>query len=158
MSTSIERYTTSKLILKDDEAVSHIKRLMELLEEESNLHSGSFSSNFHIKLMHYGDKAYKFIVDGLLNSGPELKLSAVYPGLESDGQPSSGEDEESGKMVDLFLEIQKNLAEDSWFFVENHSVEETFFSSSIFFYHQDGRKESVHSHDIKKSILNKLEI
>lgn len=158
MSTSIERYTTSKLILKDDEAVSHIKRLMELLKEESNLHSGSFSSNFYIELMHYGDRAYKFIVDGLLDSGPELKLSAVYPEPESDGRISSGEDEESGEVVDLFLEIQKNLAEDSWFFVESHSVEQAFFSSSIFFYHQDGRKESVHSHDIKKSILNKLEI
>jgi len=158
MSTSVERYTTSKLILRDDEAVNHIKMLVGLLEEESNLHSGHFSSSFYIELMHYGDRAYKFIIDGLLDSGPELKLSAVYPGLEADNQSSSGEDEESGEMVDLFLEIQKNLAEDSWFFVENHSVEKNFFSSSIFFYHQDGRKESVHSHDIKKSILRKLEI
>jgi hypothetical protein len=158
MSTSTERYTTSKLILRDDEAVSYIKMLVGLLEEESNLHSGHFSSSFYIEFIPYGDRAYKFIIDGLLDSGPELKLSAVYPGLEADNQSSSGEDEESGEMVDLFLEIQKNLAEDSWFFVENHSVEKNFFSSSIFFYHQDGRKESIHSHDIKKSILRKLEI
>ena len=145
MSVTVDRYTTSKFILKDENAVEHIKMLVDLLQDESNLSMGYvFKEEYYAKLISYGNNTYKFQADGYADSGPELRYSAVYGSSED-------EEDEDGDIyydpISIFDEIQKNIKEETWFFVENHSVEKTYFSSYITFYHQDGRTLGKSSYD-----------
>jgi hypothetical protein len=156
MSVTVDRYATSKFILKDDAAVDHIKKIVDLLKLGQYLHTGYLSSDNHISLYEYGDRTYKFIGDGFCDSGPEIRASALS---ESDGEdqeyyePEDEEDYYEEDPISLFEEIQRNLAKGTWFFVENHAVEKSYFSSHITFYHQNGKTDYRHSYDLKKQIL-----
>lgn len=158
MSVSVDRYTTSKFILKDDAAVEHIKRLVGLMRDESNLSSGYLRSDSYIELYEYGDRAFKFVGDGFMDSSPELRYYAVKGW---DGERTEDEkynDDENYEPISFFSEIQENLAEDGWFFVENHTAEKSYFSSQISLYHQNGKSDYSCSYEIKKEMLKKLSI
>jgi hypothetical protein len=154
MSCSIDRFTTTKFILKDDAAVNYIKSLVHLMQDENNLFNGYQANNFSAELTQCGERTFKFIADGFADSGPELRHSSVYNSETTDAEYS--DDNESP--VFLFCEIQKNLAEGVWFFVENHTSEKSLLSSSVSLYHQDGRVEGTSSYESKKSILTKLKL
>jgi hypothetical protein len=154
MSCSIDRFATTKFILKDDAAVNYIKSLVYLMQDENNLFNGYQMSDFSAELIQCGERTFKFVADGFADSGPELRHSSVYNSETTDAEYS--DDNESP--VFLFYEIQKNLAEGVWFFVENHTSEKSLLSSSISLYHQDGRVEGTSSYESKKSILTKLKL
>jgi len=155
MSCSIDRFATTKFILRDDAAVNYIKNLVALMQDENNLFNGYQMSDFSAELIQCGERTFKFVADGFADSGPELRHSSVYSEpITFDAEYS--DDNESP--VFLFYEIQKNLAEGVWFFVENHTSEKSLLSSSISLYHQDGRVEGTSSYESKKSILTKLKL
>jgi hypothetical protein len=154
MSCSIDRFATTKFILKDDAAVNYIKSLVHLMQDENNLFNGYQTNNFSAELTQCGERTFKFVADGFADSGPELRHSSVYNSETTDAEYS--DDNESP--VFLFYEIQKNLAEGVWFFVENHTSEKSLLSSSVSLYHQDGRVEGTSSYESKKSILTKLKL
>jgi hypothetical protein len=154
MSCSIDRFATTKFILKDDAAVNYIKSLVYLMQDENNLFNGYQANNFSAELIQCGERTFKFVADGFADSGPELRHSSVYNSETTDAEYS--DDNESP--VFLFYEIQKNLAEGVWFFVENHTSEKSLLSSSVSLYHQDGRVEGTSSYESKKSILTKLKL
>jgi hypothetical protein len=160
MSVTVDRYTTSKFILKDDAAVEHIKKIVDLLAAGESLQSGYLSSDSYISLYEYGDRTFKFVGHGFCDSGPEIRASALS---ESDEDSDESEEEEEDYYeedpISLFDEIQSNLVEGTWFFVENHAVEKSYFSSHITFYHQNGKTDYRHSYDLKKQILadNKID-
>ena len=162
MSVTVDRYTTSKFMLKDDAAVEHIKKIVNLLNK-GYLHSGYLSSDNYIDLYEYGDRTFKFIGHGFCDSGPEVRASALEKSEEEEYDEDSEEEEEDESWyedpISLFDEIQKNLVEGTWFFVENHAVEKSYFSSHIAFYHQNGKTDYRHSYDLKKKILedNKID-
>jgi hypothetical protein len=151
MSVTVDRYTTSKFVLKDDAAVEHIKKIVSLISK-GNLHCGYLSSDSYVDLYEYGNRTFKFVGHGFCDSGPEIRASA----LEESEEEEYEEDDESGEE---FEEIQKNLVEGTWFFVENHAVEKSYFSSHVAFYHQNGKTDYRHSYDLKKQILadNKID-
>ena len=160
MSVTVDRYTTSKFMLKDDTAVEHIKKIVNLLSK-GYLHSGYLSSDNYIDLYDYGDRTFKFIGHGFCDSGPEVRASALEKSEEEEYDEDEEEEDESWyeDPISLFDEIQKNLVEGTWFFVENHAVEKSYFSSHIAFYHQNGKTDYRHSYDLKKKILedNKID-
>lgn len=165
MSVTVDRYTTSKFILKDDAAVEHIKKIVSLLSK-GYLHSGYLSSDNYIDLYEYGDRTFKFIGHGFCDSGPEVRASALEESEEEEEYDDDSEEEEEEDEdyydedpISLFDEIQKNLVEGTWFFVENHAVEKSYFSSYVAFYHQNGKTDYRHSYDLKKKILadNKID-
>lgn len=165
MSVTVDRYTTSKFILNDDDSVAYIQKLVELLQEEGNLQSGYLTDDAYIKLYDCGNRTFKFIGDGFCDSGPEIRASALSEESseeeldeESDEENEDYYDDESDP-ISLFDEIQRNLAEGTWFFVENHAVEKSYFSSYIAFYHQNGKTDYRHSYELKKKILedNKID-
>ena len=159
MSVTVDDYTTSKFILKDDAAVAYIQRLVDLLQDESALSSGYLSSDAYIDLIDYGDRAFKFVGRGFMDSGPELRYSAVNKVEEESEEGDEDEDyEDDYDPIYLFSEIQANLAEGGWFFVENHASEKSYFSSRISLYHQNGKAEYSDSYEIKKEMLKKLGI
>jgi hypothetical protein len=153
MSVTVDRYTTSKFILKDDAAVEYINKIVDLLAEEGNLQSGYLASDAYIKLYEYGDRTFKFVGDGFCDSGPEIRASALNEEASEEESEEEDEDYYEEDPISLFDEIQKNLAEGTWFFVENHAVEKSYFSSHIAFYHQNGKTDYRHSYDLKKQIL-----
>lgn len=157
MSIQVDRYTTSKFILKDDAAVEHIKKIVEIISS-GNLSCGYLSDNAYIKLYEYGDRTFKFIGDGFCDSGPEIRPSALS---ESDEEYEDEEEEDyyDEDPISLFDEIQSNLVEGTWFFVESHGVEKSYFSSYVALYHQNGKTDYRHSHDLKRQILqdNKID-
>ena len=163
MSVTVDRYTTSKFILKDDAAVDHIKKIVDLLAAGESLQSGYLSSDSYISLYEYGDRTFKFVGHGFCDSGPEIRASALSESDEEDEDSDESEEEEEDYYeedpVSLFEEIQRNLAEGTWFFVENHAVEKSYFSSHIAFYHQNGKTDYRHSYDLKRKILedNKID-
>ena len=157
MSIQVDRYTTSKFVLKDDAAVEHIKKIVEIISS-GNLSCGYLSDNAYIKLYEYGDRTFKFIGDGFCDSGPEIRPSALS---ESDEEYEDEEEEDyyDEDPISLFDEIQSNLVEGTWFFVESHGVEKSYFSSYVALYHQNGKTDYRHSHDLKRQILqdNKID-
>lgn len=162
MSVTVDRYTTSKFILKDDAAVEHIKKIVDIISK-GNLHCGYLSSDSYIDLYEYENRTFKFVGHGFCDSGPEIRASALeeYEEEEYEEEDDSEEEEEYWEEdpISLFEEIQKNLAEGTWFFVENHAVEKSYFSSHVAFYHQNGKTDYRHSYDLKKQILadNKID-
>jgi len=158
MSVLADRYTTSKFILKDDESEKYIKDLVNLLQDESNLSSGYTFKDYYAKLINYGDKIYKFTAGGYADSGPELKYSAIHKSDNNLNQNDEDENFDEVNSISLFDEIQKNIAKDTWFFVENHCIDHSYFSSYVSFYHQDGRVASRYSDESKKEILKSMKI
>jgi len=158
MSVQVDRYTTSKFILKDDAAVEYIKKIVDIISD-GNISSGYLSDDAYIKLYEYGDRTFKFIGDGFCDSGPEIRPSALRESEEvfdEEEEEESEEDDEWGEdPIQLFDEIQANLAEGTWFFVESHGVEKSYFSSYIAFYHQNGKTDYHYSFDAKRQILQK---
>lgn len=154
MPVSVDRYSTSKFILKDDEAVRHIKNLVRLLQHESNLSSGFLMEESYVKLLRYGDRTFKFMAGGYANSNLELRYSSIH-NMKNEILEDDDPDYNS---VSLFSEIQKNLQEGAWFFVENHSIEDYDLSSYIAIYHQDGRVVYRSSYDSKIDILKSINL
>ena len=162
MSLLVDRYVTSKFILKDNESVIYIKKLVDLLQKEENLSMGYISKEDYSAILHeYGNKTFKFTASGYIGSGPELKYSVVYGYKNNqnitDDKNLLGKDLNHNSIC-LFSEIQKNLQEGSWFFVENHCVEKCYLNSYIALYHQDGRVKIKNSYDSKIEILTSLNI
>jgi hypothetical protein len=157
MSLLVDRYVTSKFILKDNESVAYIKKLVNLLQNEENLSIGYISKDdYSAVLYEYGDKTFKFVAGGYIDSGPELKYSAIYKSnIDQKNIFNPNIDNDS---ICLFLEIQKNLQEGTWFFVENHCVEKKYLNSYIALYHQDGRIKFKNSHDSKVEMLQSFNI
>lgn len=166
MSVSVDRFTTSKFILKDDEAVAHIKKLVDLLQDEENLSMGyTFKEDYYASLYEYGNRTFKFVSGGYADSGPELRYSVVYGSRANSDENFDDEELEDELEEDLnndpvciFSEIQKNLQDNTWFFVENHCIEKSYLTSYVALYHQDGRTKYKHSHDSKLEILKSLNI
>jgi hypothetical protein len=154
MPVSVDRYSTSKFILKDDEAVGHIKSLVRLLQHESNLSSGFLMEESYAKLLQCGDRTFKFMAGGYANSNLELRYSSIH-NMKNEILEDDDPDYNS---VSLFSEIQKNLQEGAWFFVENHSIEDYDLSSYIAIYHQDGRVVYRSSYDSKIDILKSINL
>lgn len=158
MTVSIDRYSTSKFILKDDKAVEYIKFLVELTNDNSNLVTGKLNKEIGCsKLIHYKDRAYQYFGDGFINSSPELKNNSILSSKDLKIDDKIDEDDYDNG-ISLFVEIQKNLEVDGWFFVDNHTISETTLSNSILFYHQDGRVFYYDSYGIKKDLIYKEQI
>ena len=160
MSVTVDRYTTSKFILRDDAAVEYIKKVVDIISS-GDVSCGYLSSDSYISLYEYGDRTFKFVGHGFCDSGPEIRASALSESAEEDEGSDESEEEDyyEEDPISLFDEIQSNLAEGTWFFVENHAVEKSYFSSHIAFYHQNGKTDYRHSYDLKKQILadNKID-
>ena len=154
MSIQVDRYTTSKFILKDDAAVEHIKKIVDVISS-GNLSCGYLSNDAYISLYEYGDRTFKFVGHGFCDSGPEIRPSALAESDESDEESEDEEEEDyyDEDPISLFDEIQSNLAEGTWFFVESHGVEKSYFSSYVALYHQNGKTDYRHSHDLKMQVL-----
>lgn len=158
MSVTVDRYTTTKFVLKDDAAVEHIKKIVSIISK-GNLHCGYLSSDSYVDLYEYGNRTFKFVGHGFCDSGPEIRASALEESEEEYEEDDELEEEDwDEEPISLFEEIQKNLAEETWFFVENHAVEKSYFSSHIAFYHQNGKTDYRHSYDLKKQILKENKI
>lgn len=156
MFLQVDRYTTSKFILKDDESVFYIKTLVELLQDHSNLSMGSVIENdYYAKLVQYGDRTFKFISGGYLDSAPELKYFSFNKKKEKDIETN---DEVDHDPICIFSEIQKNLEKGTWFFVENHSIEEYCFSSYIALYSEGGKVVYNNSHQSKIEMLKNMRL
>ena len=150
MSVTVDRFTTSKFILKDDAAVEYIKKIVDVISS-GNVSCGYLSDDAYIKLYEYGDRTFKFIGDGFCDSGPEIQPSVLSEfNVDDEGADDHEYDEDP---IILFDEIQANLESGTWFFVENHAVEKSYFSSYVAFYHQNGKTDYRHSHDLKRQIL-----
>lgn len=153
MSVTVDSYTTSKFILKDDAAVEYIKKIVSTIAEGNSLQTGYLAKDAYIRLIEYGERSFKFIGDGFMDSCPEIHSSALQEDYDDTDLDEDDEDYSYQDPISLFDEIQKNLEIGSWFFVENHSVEKSYYSSYVALYHQDGTVDYRHSHDLKREML-----
>ena len=169
MGVQVDNYCTTSFVLKDEKAVQYIQKLCELLTDESNLYNGYLSSDAWCSMQQYGKEPNSFIIKtgGYMDSGPELRASVIDRlfGEETEKEELSEEEEElemeqdhERDPVSLWDEIQKNLKEGTWFFVDGYSWDRSNAYTSIHFLHQDGRRKYVASYDIKKKILQDMKI
>jgi len=156
MGVQVDNYCTTSFILKDEEAVKYIKRLCDLLTEEGALYTGYLSSDAWCDLKEYGKQPNCFIVNtgGYMDSYPELRWSAVHGPEDEEFDESDFEKDP----ISLWDEIQKNLKEDSWFFVDGYGWDRSRVFTSVQLYHQDGRRQYVSDYDIKKKILQDMKL
>lgn len=148
MGVSASDYRTSKFTLKDQDAVDHIHRLVELLKDEENHYGGYYFDDHFIDIYKTGDEfTFRIRTGGYADSSPELRRSAVY---ETD------EDDCDDEPVDLFSEIQSNLKEGTYFTsmcCENDKSGMYFY---MYLHHADGRNEYMNSSDVEKELLKKM--
>jgi hypothetical protein len=156
MGVQVDNYCTTSFVLKDEEAAKYIKRLCDLLMEEGALHMGYLSQEAYCDMTEYGKEPNSFIIKtgGYMDSYPELRWSAVH-GPEDEEFDEADFDKDP---ISLWDEIQKNLKEGSWFFVDGYGWDRSHAFTSVQFIHQDGRTKFVSDHDIKKKILQDMKI
>ena len=155
MGVQIDNYCTTSFILRDQRAVDYIQRLCELLNDENNLSSGYLIEGYCN--MHPRSEENSFIIKtgGYADSGPDLSYTAVH-GFDMDSYENEEEQNQFHDSVNLFYEIQKNLKEGTWFFVDGYSWDRAGAYTSVQFYHQDGRTKYVNNFDVKKEILKEM--
>lgn len=167
MGVQVDNYCTTSFVLKDEKAAEYIEKLCELLSDEYNLHNGYLSSDAWCDMHSYGKEPNSFFIKtgGYMDSGPELRASVVDKLFREEEQELSEEEEELEREqdydkdpVNLWYEIQKNLKEGTWFFVDGYSWDRSNAYTSVQFFHQDGRNEYVDNYQVKKKILEDLKI
>jgi hypothetical protein len=158
MGVEVGNYCTTSFILKDAESVEYIKKLCDLLTDETNLSSGYLSDDAYCDLVSYGKEENSFFIKagGFMDAGVDIRYSALHDrqGTEED-EVDEDEDYES---INLWEEIQKHLKEDAWFFVDEFSWGRSYATTSVSFYHQNGKTEYESNYNIKKHILKKMGI
>jgi hypothetical protein len=158
MGVEVGNYCTTSFILKDAESVEYIKKLCDLLTDEANLSSGYLSDDAYCDLVSYGKEENSFFIKagGFMDAGVDIRYSALHDrqGTEED-EVDEDEDYES---INLWEEIQKHLKEDAWFFVDEFSWGRSYATTSVSFYHQNGKTEYESNYNIKKHILKKMGI
>jgi hypothetical protein len=156
MGVQIDNYCTTSFILKDEEAVNYIKKLCNLLIDEDNLQMGYLTQDAYCDMVKYGNEPNSFIIKtgGYCDSYAELRWSTVH-GPEDEELDESDYERDP---VSLWDEIQKNLKEDTWFFVDGYGWDRSHAFTSVQFYHQDGRTKYTSDHDIKKKILQDMKL
>ena len=153
MGVSSSDYRTSEFTLKDQEAVDHIKHLVELLEDEENLYSGYYFDDHFIDMYETGgDFTFKIRTGGYADSSPELRYSAIH-GLTEDDEEYCDDDP-----VDLFTEIQKHLKEGTHFTSRCCENDKSGMYFYMYLYHADGRREFMNSNDMEDVLLKKMAI
>jgi vacuolar-type H+-ATPase subunit I/STV1 len=169
MGVQVDNYCTTSFVLKDEKAVEYIKKLCELLSDESNLYTGYLSSDAWCDMHSYGKEPHSFYIKtgGYMDSGPELRASAIdrlygeateEEEIDEEQEELAREEDNDRDPISLWDEIQKNLKEGTWFFVDGYSWDRSNVYTSVQFFHQDGRNEYVASYDIKKKILKDMKI
>jgi hypothetical protein len=160
MSVQIDNFFTNSFILKDEESVKYIKRLCKLLMEEDNLTSGYLSSSVYCNMFtrsSFEDNSFVISMGGFIDGGPYLLHSSVH-GFDSDKYSKVEEQNEDKDPIYIFEEIQKNLKQGTWFFVDEYSWDKTKAETAVRFFHQDGRTKMISNYDIKKLILKEMRI
>jgi len=156
MGVEVGNYCTTSFILKDAESVEYIKKLCDLLTDETNLSCGYLSDDAYCKFISYGKEENSFFIKagGFMDGSVDIRLSALddRQGTEEE-QLDENEDEES---INLWSEVQKHLKEGAWFFVDEYSWGRSYATTSVSFYHQNGKTEYVSDYNIKKDILKKM--
>ena len=150
MGVSSSDYRTSEFTLKDQDAVDHIKHLVELLEDEDNHYGGYYFDDHFIDMYETGseDFTFKIRTGGYADSSPELRRSAVY----------EGEDEYDDDPIDLFTEIQNNLKEGTHYTSRCCENDKSGMYFYMYLYHADGRREFMSSNDMEDVLLKKMGI
>jgi len=149
MGVSSSDYTTSKFTLRDQEAVDHIQRLVELLRDEENHYGGYYFDNHYIDMYESGgDLTFKIQTGGYADSSPELLRSAV----------DETEEEDYGDPVSLFEEIQRNLKEGTYYAVMCSESDKSGLYYYTHLFHADGRTEFMSSHNVEDLLLKKMGI
>ena len=166
MGVEVGNYCTTSFILKDAESVKYIEKLCNLITNESSLSSGYLSSDAYCDLVRYGKEENSFIIKagGFMDSGVDIRYSALYNSdgterEEVDEEQYEDEDyEETQDPINLWYEVQKHLKEGAWFFVDEYSYGRSYATTSVTFYHQNGKIDSMSDYEIKKNILKKMGI
>jgi len=155
MSVQVDYFSTSKFIVKPDK-VERLKELIEFLKDEGNTGCGYYSREHYINLNDYGNNAFSIHTGGYCDGAPELKDSVV------NGPSDEYEDEEEQDSYNgshsIFNLVQEMLEDDGWFFVDSTGFEKNRIYNNTWFYHSNGKMDSIDTWDLKKKILDKFGI
>lgn len=151
MSVCVDNFTTSKFILRTQEAADHINRLVELLQDEENLACGYQGGDFYANIYDSGNLTFEIDTGNYCDGGPDLKRSVVYPSDEGDATEYYDDD-----YINLWSEIQERLKEDTYFAVTNHSIEKCGLSFRMTLYHSNGKVFTKSSYDVEEELTKKL--
>ena len=152
MSVQVDYFSTSKFIIKVDK-IERFKELIELLKEEGNTGCGYYSSEHYMNLYEYGDNAFSIHTGGYCDGGPELKDSIVN-GFDEDEYENEEDQDSFNGSHSIFNLIQDMLEENSWFFVDSTGFEKGRVYNNTYFYHANGKTDSIDTWDLKKKILD----
>lgn len=152
MSVQVDYFSTSKFIIKADK-IERFKELIELLKEEGNTGCGYYSSEHYMNLYEYGDNAFSIHTGGYCDGGPELKDSIVN-GFDEDEYENEEDQDSFNGSHSIFNLIQDMLEENSWFFVDSTGFEKGRVYNNTYFYHANGKTDSIDTWDLKKKILD----
>jgi len=160
MGVEVGNYCTTSFILKDAESVEYIQKLCDLLTDETNLSCGYLSDDAYCKFISYGKEEHSFIIKagGFMDSGVDIRYSALHDRQRTEEDEVDEDYEEEHDPINLWDEIQKHLKEDAWFFVDEFSWGRSYTTTSVSFYHQNGKTEYESNYNIKKHILKKMGI
>jgi len=160
MGVEVGNYCTTSFILKDAESVKYIKKLCDLLTDETNLSSGYLSDDAYCQLDAYSKEENSFIIKagGFMDSGVDIRYSALHDRQGTEEDEVDEDYEEEHDPINLWDEVQKHLKEGAWFFVDEYSYGRSYATTSVSFYHQNGKTEYESSFNIKKHILKKMGI
>lgn len=156
MSVQVDYFSTSKFFIREDQ-IENLKRIVELLKDESNVGCGYYSSDHYIDLTSHGNNAFSIRTGGYCDGGPELRSSVLY-GFKHEEYETEEEQDEYNGSISIFQEIQEMLEKDNWFFVDSVGFEKNRIYSSTIFYHANGKTAHSSAWDIKKNILSKFGI
>lgn len=156
MAAQIDNYCTTPFILKDQQSVEYINKLCKLLCNKENLYEGDLSQDSFCIMVPYGKEPNSFYIktNGYIDSGPELRCSSVW----NEHQLISNTNNLDEQPINLWIEIQKNLKDETWFFIDGYAWDNTSVHTFVQFFHQDGRTEFFSNYDIKKKILKDMNI
>ena len=152
MGASVDNFSSSKFTLRSQEAADHIKNLVELLKDESNLYGGYQGSNFYATIYDCGNLTFQIDTGDYFDGGPDIKTSSAYPPEEGDETEYADDD-----YVNLWSEIQDRLKEDTYFIVTRHTIDrELAFGMSV--YKSNGSCFNRNEYDIRKELLKEAGI
>jgi hypothetical protein len=152
MSVSVDNFSTSKFTLRTQEEADHVKKLVELLKDESNLYGGYLSGDCYANIFENGDLTFQIDTGGYCDGGPDIKRSVAYPAGEGDETEYYDDD-----YVNLWSEIQDRLVEGTYFIVFRHTIDSGLaFGMSI--YKSDGSCYHRNEYDTRKELLKEAGI
>ena len=152
MSVQVDYFSTSKFIIKADK-IERFKELIELLKDSTNVGCGYYSSEHYINLNEYGNNAFSIHTGGYCDSGPELRDTVVNGFNEEEYEDEDEQDSFNGSHS-IFNLVQDMLEEGSWFFVDSTGFEKGRVYNNTYFYHANGKTDSIDTWDLKKKILD----